>query len=95
MALFWNVVAFVLYVYLLLIIARIVVEITRQFARSWRPTGVAAVGLELVYTSTDPPIKLFRRLIKPVRIGNISLDVSVIVLLIAILALRWGALALA
>ena len=95
MTLFWSVVAFVLYIYLLLIIARVVIEITRQFARSWRPAGVAAVCLELVYTSTDPPIKLFRRLIKPVRIGSVSLDLSVMVLLIAIILLRWGALKLA
>ena len=49
MALFWSVIAFALYLYLLLIIARLVVEVARQFARSWRPVGVAAVGIELVY----------------------------------------------
>jgi YggT family protein len=87
MTLFWSVVALVLYLYFLLI--------TRQFARSWRPAGVAAVGLEVVYTSTDPPVKLFRRLIPPVRIGPVSLDLSVWILLIAILALRWLALSLA
>ena len=69
MTLFWSVIAFVLYLYLLLILARIVVDVTRQFARSWRPVGVAAVGLELVYASTDPPVKLLRRLIPPVRLG--------------------------
>jgi YggT family protein len=94
MALFWSVVAFVLYIYLLLILARIVVDVTRQFARSWRPVGVTAVGLELVYASTDPPVKLLRRLIPPVRLGSLSLDLSIMILWIAILVLRMLALSL-
>lgn len=95
MTLFWSVIALALYLYFLLIVARVVVDVTRQFARSWRPVGVAAIGLEMVYSSTDPPVKLFRRLIPPVRLGPISLDLSVWILLIAILALRWLALSLA
>jgi len=95
MTLFWSVVALVLYMYFLLIVARVVVDVTRQFARSWRPAGVAAVGLGVVYISTDPPVRLFRRLIPPVRIGPVSLDLSVWILLIGILALRWLALSLA
>jgi YggT family protein len=94
MSLFWDVVAFVLYLYLLLVLARFIVEVTRQFARSWRPVGVTAVGLELVYTSTDPPLKVLRKLLPPVRIGSVSLDLSITVLLLAILALRWVALTL-
>jgi YggT family protein len=95
MALFWSVIAFALYLYLLLIIARIVVEVARQFARSWRPIGVAAVGIELVYSSTDPPVKVLRRVIPPLRLGGMSLDLSIMILWIAILALRWVALGLA
>jgi YggT family protein len=94
MSLFWAVVAFILYLYLLLVLARFIVEVTRQFARSWRPVGVTAVGLELVYTGTDPPLKLLRKLLPPVRIGSVSLDLSITVLLLAILALRWVALTL-
>jgi YggT family protein len=85
---FWNVVGLVLWMYYLLVIARLVVEITRQFARAWRPAGVAAVGLEMVYVSTDPPLKAIRRVCPPVRIGTVSLDLSVMILLLAILALR-------
>jgi YggT family protein len=95
MALFWSVIAFVLYLYLLLIITRIVVEVARQFARSWRPVGVTAVGLELVYISTDPPVRTLRRIIPPLRLGGVSLDLSIMILWIAILALRWVALGLA
>jgi YggT family protein len=87
-SLFWNVVGLVLWIYLLLVLARLVIEITRQFARSWRPAGIAAIGLEMVYLSTDPPLKVIRRLCPPVRIGQVSLDLSVMILLLAILALR-------
>jgi YggT family protein len=94
-ALFWHVVAFVLYLYFLLLLFRIVIEFTRQFARSWRPAGGAAVGVELVYLSTDPPVKTLRRLIPPVRLGSVSLDLSVMILWIAILVLQNLALNLA
>ena len=95
MTLFWSVVGYVLYLYLLLVLARFVLEFTRQFARSWRPAGVAAVGVEAVYLATDPPIRLLRRLVPPVRLGSVSLDLSIILLLLAILALQWVALTLA
>lgn len=94
MALFFDLVAYVLYLYILVILARFVVEATRQFARSWRPAGVAAVGVELVYVATDPPVRALRRLIPPVRLGGISLDLSILILLLAILALQRVALTL-
>jgi YggT family protein len=87
--LFWDVLGYVLYVYLLVILARFVVEITRQFARAWRPAGVTAVGVELVYVATDPPIRVLRRLIPPLRIGSLSLDLSIMILLLLILAAYW------
>ena len=93
MALFWGVVAYAIYVYILLVLARVVLETTRQFARRWRPAGAAAVGVELVYLVTDPPIRALRRLVPPLQLGNVSLDLSVIIVLIALIALRVVALA--
>lgn len=84
----WDAVGLLLWVYYILVIARLVVEITRQFARAWRPAGVAAIGVEMVYLSTDPPLRAIRRVCPPVRIGSVSLDLSVMILLLAILALR-------
>lgn len=95
MTLFWSVIAYALYVYVLVVLARFVVEATRQFARSWRPAGVAAIGVEMVYVATDPPLKLLRRLIPPIQLGSVSLDLSILILLLGILALRWAALTLA
>ena len=68
------------------------IEWTRQFARSWRPAGVAAIWVEFVYTTTDPPIRALRRLVPPLQLGTVSLDLSVIILLIALIVLRVVAL---
>lgn len=88
MTTFWAAVGLVLLIFYLLVIARLIVETTRSFARSWRPAGIAAVSLEVVYVVTDPPMKLLRRLIPPLRLGGISFDMSVLVLLITIWILR-------
>jgi YggT family protein len=88
MSTFWAAIRLALFVYYLLVIARLVVETTRSFARTWRPAGATAVGLELIYVATDPPMKLLRRLIPPLRMGGMSLDLSVLVLLIAIAVMR-------
>jgi YggT family protein len=86
---FWSALAYVLYLYVVIILARIVIETTRQFARSWRPVGIAAIGLEAVYIVTDPPIKALRRLVPPLQLGGVSLDLSILILLLAVLALNW------
>ena len=75
---------FVLLVFFILLIARLVFEYVMMFARSWRPSGVAAVGLEVVYSVTDPPLKALRRVIPPLRLGNFSIDLGFMVLLFAV-----------
>ncbi|MGG5175649.1 YggT family protein [Pseudarthrobacter sp. J1763] len=76
-----------IYVALLLffvaLIIRLVIEWTQMFARQWRPRGVALITASAVYTVTDPVVKLLRRWIPPLRLGGISLDLSIIVLFIA------------
>ncbi len=88
-------VALALLVLYLLILARVVLDVTRSFARQWRPVGSAAVGLELLYASTDPPVKTLRRLIPPLRLGAISIDLSVWLLLFSVYLLRYLFLTLA
>ena len=72
---------FVLLVFFILLLARLVFDYVMMFARSWRPSGVAAVGLEVVYSATDPPLKALRRVIPPLRLGNFSIDLGFMVLL--------------
>ncbi|TDP97213.1 YggT family protein [Labedaea rhizosphaerae] len=79
LALYW-----VLFVLWLLLVARMVVELVRSFAREWRPAGGVAVTLETIYTVTDPPVRLARRLIPMVRIGGVGLDLSIMVLVLVV-----------
>lgn len=72
-----------------LLVARIAVEMIRSFAREWRPRGALVVALESVFTVTDPPVLALRRAIRPVRIGNVALDLSVILLFIAVMIVKW------
>jgi YggT family protein len=95
MRLTFGIIALALLVFYLLILARVVLDMTRSFARSWRPTGPVAIGLELIYVSTDPPVKALRRLIPPLRLGRVSIDLSVWLLLIAVFLLRGEARGLA
>ena len=88
MTLLWGVTWYALHVYFLLLLARLVVDWTRQFARAWRPAGSAAVGFELMYIVTDPPIRALRRLVPPLQLGTISLDLSYYIVLILVIALQ-------
>jgi YggT family protein len=73
-----------LWVFLLLLIIRLVMDYVMMFARSYEPRGLALVLLEVTYTVTDPPLKALRRVIPPLRIGGIALDLSFLVLFIAV-----------
>ncbi|KIQ16077.1 hypothetical protein ASG56_17210 [Rhodococcus sp. Leaf7] len=78
---------FILFVFWLLLIGRIIVEFIRSFARDWRPTGVVVIVLEAIFTVTDPPVKLLRRIIPPLNLGGVRLDLSIMVLLFIVFIL--------
>lgn len=75
----------VLQLFLILLIGRIVVEFIRSFARDWYPKGIVAVLLEVLFSITDPPVKLVRRIIPPLRLGQVRLDLSVMIVMIVII----------
>ncbi|WP_305095268.1 YggT family protein [Prescottella sp. R16] len=77
----FSVIYVILFIFWLLLIGRIIVEFIRVFARDWRPTGVVVVVLEAIFTVTDPPVKLLRRLIPPISLGGVRLDLSIMVLM--------------
>jgi len=74
----------ILTIYLVILIARLVLDYVVIFARDWRPSGVVLVIVEAIYTVTDPPIKALRRVIPPIRIGNISFDLAFLIVLIGV-----------
>jgi len=79
---------FVLWMLLIFLIARIVVTLVFRFAHEWRPAGVPALLVESVYTVTDPLIKPLRRVIPPISIGAMRLDVAFFIVFIAVMALE-------
>jgi YggT family protein len=87
-SLFWQIVSSVLLVFLVLLFARFIVDWILVLSRSWRPSGLMAAGLEVVYSTTDPPLKAVRKVIPPLNLGSIRLDLGFMVLLIAVVILR-------
>ncbi len=77
-------IATVLWIYFLILMARLVLDYVQLFARSWEPKGPVLVLAEAVYTVTDPPLRFLRRFIPPLRLGQVSLDLSFLVLVLMI-----------
>ena len=80
----FEILGLVLFVFWLLLIARVVIEFIRSFSRDWRPKGATVVILEIIMTLTDPPVKLLRRLIPQLTVGSIRFDLSIMVLLLVV-----------
>ncbi|QSR31676.1 YggT family protein [Nocardioides sp. S5] len=72
----------VLYLFIALLWIRFIVDWVQVFARQWEPRGPLLVALEGVYSATDPPIVALRRVIPPLRIGSVALDLSFILVLV-------------
>jgi YggT family protein len=81
------VLTYVLYLYLLLLLGRLIFSWIQAFSRSWSPHGPVLVIAEAVYTATDPPLKFLSRFIPPLRLGSVALDLSFMVLFFAVLIL--------
>lgn len=79
-----------LFIVVVLLWVRMVIEWVRIWARRWVPSGPAAVAIDGVYTVTDPPVRLVRRLIPPIAIGGARVDVGFMVLVLVLsLVLRF------
>ena len=72
----------VLSTFIALLFVRFIVDWIQVFARSWTPRGPVLVILEVVYSITDPPIKALRRVLPPIRLGGMALDLSFIAVLL-------------
>ncbi len=83
----WQVLYLLLYLFLLTLLARFVLSWVLQFGRRWQPSRGAAAALESVWSVTDPPLKALRRVIPPLRIGTVSVDLGALVLLVILYVL--------
>lgn len=88
MQLVGAIIDFVLSAYLCVLIARMVLSWVPLLSPGWQPRGPMLVVAEAIYSLTDPPLKALGRLIPPVRLGNVSLDVGFMVLWVTILVLQ-------
>lgn len=84
----------VLLIYFFLMWVRFILDLVHNFSRNWRPRGFGLVLAELVLTVTDPPIRLVRRIIPPMRIGVAALDFSWSIVMLIVIVLMYVALAL-
>jgi YggT family protein len=64
--------------------ARLIIDYVRMFARNWRPNSFLLAIFEAIYAITDPAMKFVGRFIPPLRLGGVSLDLSFIVILLAL-----------
>jgi len=78
------VLAFVLNLFFAALICRLVLDWIQVLAREWRPRGPILFFAEAVYTVTDPPLKFLRRLIPPLSLGSVRLDLAFLVLILAV-----------
>ncbi|HJZ26750.1 MAG TPA: YggT family protein [Streptosporangiaceae bacterium] len=82
-----EVLTYVLTIYLVVLVGRMIFGWVQVFARDWRPTGILLVLAEAIFTVTDPPLKFLRRFIPPLRLGMVAMDLSFMVLFIVVLIL--------
>lgn len=74
--------------YTLFVIIRLIIEMIQSFSKHFAPPRWFMVVGEFFFVVTDPPIKFLRRFIPPLPLGAVALDVSVIVLFLALAVLQ-------
>jgi YggT family protein len=78
---------YVVLAFFLILLVRLVLDWVQFFARDWKPSGIALVIAEVTYSVTDPPLKALRRILPPITIGSVRLDLAFMVLFILCLIL--------
>ena len=75
---------YLLQAYFFALIGRFIIDLVLSLNRGWRPRGLLVVLVESIYTITDPPLKLIRKIVPPVRVGAIQLDFGWTLVLLAV-----------
>jgi YggT family protein len=71
---------FIVLIFFITLIGRLIIDWIQVFARDWRPRGVVLVIAEAIYSVTDPPLKALRRVLPPLTIGQVQIDLAFIVI---------------
>ncbi|MAT60693.1 MAG: YggT family protein [Micrococcales bacterium] len=80
----FGILSTILWIYWLILIGRLIFDWVQVFSRDWRPRGPLLLVAEAIYTMTDPPLNFLRRFIPPLKLGQVSLDLSFLVLILAV-----------
>ena len=84
MQLVGSLIVMALNLFLLLLFARMILSWVPVLVRDWEPRGPLLVAAEFVYSITDPPLRALRKVLRPVRIGSVMLDLAFIGLFILV-----------
>ena len=76
-----SVLRLALFLFFIVLIGRLVLDWVQVFSREWRPRGALLVVAEVVYTVTDPPLRALRKVIPPLSLGQLRLDLAFLVLM--------------
>jgi YggT family protein len=82
MVLFARILEFILIAFVVLLFARVAINLATLFARDWRPRGLTLVLVEAVLSATDPPVRFLRSVLPEINLGGARLDLSVLVLMV-------------
>jgi len=79
-----SILYFIVLIFFIFLIGRLILDWIQVFARDWRPRGVMLVIAEAVYSVTDPPLKALRRILPPLTIGQVQIDLAFIVIFLIV-----------
>lgn len=75
---------YALLAFAIVLTVRALLSFVPLFVRGWEPRGAMLVVAETVYTLTDPPLRLFSKIIPPLRVGGVAVDLGFLVLFLLV-----------
>ena len=84
MAIIGTILSTIIRLFTMALIGRLILDYVRMFASSWRPRGIILALAEFIYAVTDPVINFVRKFVPPLRLGPVALDLSFIVIFVAV-----------
>jgi YggT family protein len=79
-----EIIANLLQLFLLCLFLRLILDYARMAKPDWRANGILLIAADFIYAETDKPLRFVRRFVKPLRLGGISIDLSMLILFVAI-----------
>jgi YggT family protein len=76
-----------LLIYQIVLIARVVVDWTAVLSTGPEP-GWRATARRVTHAATEPVLAPVRRVVQPVRIGSVAIDLAFVIVFVAVVVLR-------